>query len=519
MADNPAQPQFDVFLSHNSLDKPAVIALAKRLQANGVKVWLDAWELRPGHPWQEALAEIIETTLAAVVLVGKDGLGPWENAEMSACLDEFVRRKLPVIPVLLPDCPSEPDLPLLLRRFTWVDFRKGSEEEGFSRLIWGITGKKPSMIQSAGSDQEGGNWLGGASQPTKPAKADGKPVPSKLSAAIFLGSRNFISVVLGWRRFITKSKILLLALLALLALIGWKMKDTGPFWIEMLIKTTPDAKHGEGASKDGMPASSPAVTNDAKPAILEPEMVSLPGGEFWMGSDKKDDPMAFDYELPRHKVMVKPFYIGKYEVTVGEYAAFVKATNRQSQGCYVHSVSGLSKDASKSWSDPGFQQTDRNPVVCVSHEDAEAYVSWLKEKTRKPYRLPTEAEWEYAARAGSTTRFPFGDDESQLPEYAWCSANSANGTHPVGKLKPNAWGLHDMLGNVWEWVEDAWHKSYAGAPTDGSAWAATEAGAGRVLRGGSWSSFAWYCRSASRNDLPPVYQYFNTGFRCARVQE
>ncbi len=492
MADNPAQPQFDVFLSHNSLDKPAVIALAKRLQANGVKVWLDAWELRPGHPWQEALAEIIETTRAAVVLVGKDGLGPWENAEMSACLDEFVRRKLPVIPVLLPDCPSEPDLPLLLRRFTWVDFRKGSEEEGFSRLIWGITGKKPSMVQSAGSDQEGGNWLGGAGQPTKPAKADGKPAPSKLIAAIFLGSRNFISVVLGWRRFFTKSKISLLALLALLALIGWKMKDTGPFWIEMQIKTA---------------------------AILEPEMVSLPGGEFWMGSDKKDDSLAFDNEFPRRKVMVKPFSIGKYEVTVGEYAAFVKATNRQSQGCYVYSGSGWSKDASKSWSDPGFQQTDRNPVVCVSHEDAEAYVSWLKEKTHKPYRLPTEAEWEYAARAGSTTRFPFGDDESQLPEYAWCSANSANKTHPVGTLKPNAWGLHDMLGNAWEWVEDAWHPNYVGAPTDGSAWAATEAGSGRVLRGGSWNFFAWFCRSAFRFNYRPGVQGGYAGFRCARVQE
>ncbi|MFZ4704157.1 MAG: SUMF1/EgtB/PvdO family nonheme iron enzyme, partial [Candidatus Methylumidiphilus sp.] len=460
-------------------------ALAKRLQANGVKVWLDAWELRPGHPWQEALAEIIETTRAAVVLVGKDGLGPWENAEMSACLDEFVRRKLPVIPVLLPDCPSEPDLPLLLRRFTWVDFRKGSEEEGFSRLIWGITGKKPSMVQSAGSDQEGGNWLGGAGQPTKPAKADGKPAPSKLSAAIFLGSRNFISVVLGWRRFFTKSKISLLALLALLALIGWKMKDTGPFWIEMQIKTTPDAKHGEGASKDGLPVSSNAATNDAKPAILGPEMVSLKGGEFWMGSDKKADPLASDDEMPRRKVTVKPFSIGKYEVTNAQFHAY----------------------------DPTRQENDDRPVVNVNWSQAKAFCK------NYGYRLPTEAEWEYAARAGSTTRFPFGDDESQLPEYAWCSANSANGTHPVGTLKPNAWGLHDMLGNVWEWVEDAWHKSYAGAPTDGSAWAAAAAGAGRVLRGGSWFSHAGSCRSASRSGSDPDDQDVSTGFRCARVQE
>jgi len=142
---------FDVFFSHNSRDKPAVIALAKRLAENGIKVWLDAWELRPGHPWQEELGKIIESTRTAVVLVGRDGIGPWEDAEMRACLDEFVKRKQPVIPVLLPGCPHEPDLPLLLRRFSWVDLRNGREEEGFSRLIWGITGSKPSVVKSDSS--------------------------------------------------------------------------------------------------------------------------------------------------------------------------------------------------------------------------------------------------------------------------------------------------------------------------------------------------------------------------------
>ena len=134
---------FDVFLSHNSRDKPAVIKLAKRLKAQGLSVWLDVWELRPGQPWQEALEQIIETTQTAAVLVGGDGLGPWEDVEMRACLNEFVKRRLPIVPVLLPDCPKKPELPLLLRAFTWVDLRDGTEEEGFYRLIWGITGKKP----------------------------------------------------------------------------------------------------------------------------------------------------------------------------------------------------------------------------------------------------------------------------------------------------------------------------------------------------------------------------------------
>ena len=138
----PEPSKFDVFLSHNRLDKPAVVAVAEQLRAQGLQVWLDLWELRPGHPWQEALEAIIANTGAAAVLVGADGLGPWENQEMRACLDEFVRRQLPVIPVLLPGCPRRPGLPLFLQAFTWVDLRD-NPEDGLKRLLWGITGAKP----------------------------------------------------------------------------------------------------------------------------------------------------------------------------------------------------------------------------------------------------------------------------------------------------------------------------------------------------------------------------------------
>lgn len=136
-------PGFDVFLSHNSKDKPAVRELAEALKGRGLKVWLDEWELVPGRPWQEALEEIIQTVRTAAVLVGKDGLGPWEIPEMRGCLSEFVRRKLPVIPVLLPGAPQKPELPLFLKQFTWVDLRGGLTETGLGQLQWGITGEKP----------------------------------------------------------------------------------------------------------------------------------------------------------------------------------------------------------------------------------------------------------------------------------------------------------------------------------------------------------------------------------------
>lgn len=134
---------FDVFLSHNSKDKEAVQQLARALTARGLRVWLDVEQLVPGRSWQEELEKIIQTTRTAAVLVGKDGFGPWENPEMRACLSQFIKRNMPVIPVLLPDAPAQPDLPLFLQELTWVDLREGLIEDNLNRLEWGITGIKP----------------------------------------------------------------------------------------------------------------------------------------------------------------------------------------------------------------------------------------------------------------------------------------------------------------------------------------------------------------------------------------
>jgi len=134
---------FDVFLSHNSQDKSAVIELGEALRARGIRPWLDQWELVPGRPWQEAIEDVIGTAMSAAVLIGRDGIGPWEEPEMRACLDQCVKRRMPVIPVLLPGAPSQPKLPLFLTGFTWVDLRDGLDEAGLDRLQWGVTGIKP----------------------------------------------------------------------------------------------------------------------------------------------------------------------------------------------------------------------------------------------------------------------------------------------------------------------------------------------------------------------------------------
>jgi len=159
-----------------------------------------------------------------------------------------------------------------------------------------------------------------------------------------------------------------------------------------------------------------------------------------------------------------------------------------------------------------FAPGDRDPVVDVSWEDAKEYCAWLSEKSGLAVRLPSESEWECACRAGSTREFSFGDDEELLAQYAWYVGNARGGTREVGTRRENAWGLHDLHGNAWEWCEDTHHPNYEGAPTDGTAWTDEDSPA-RSLRGGGCGNPAGYCRSATRGwDRPSVWDG-NVGFR------
>jgi formylglycine-generating enzyme required for sulfatase activity len=169
------------------------------------------------------------------------------------------------------------------------------------------------------------------------------------------------------------------------------------------------------------------------------------------------------------------------------------------------------------WRWPGFDQTDDHPVVNVSWNDATAFCDWLSRQEGQEYRLPTEAEWEYACRAGTTTRFSFGDDDTALGESAWYSANSGNQTHPVGEKRPNAFGLYDMHGNIWEWCSD-WYSAdyYRRSPADDPR--GSEAAEDRVFRGGSWGVEPRLARTAYRGRGAPEYRCHFLGFRLARGQ-
>jgi formylglycine-generating enzyme required for sulfatase activity len=229
-----------------------------------------------------------------------------------------------------------------------------------------------------------------------------------------------------------------------------------------------------------------------------PTMVVVPAGTFMMGSPAAEADRSPN-EGPQHEVAIaKPFAVSKTEVTFEQWDA-----------CVAAGACSAARDST--WG-----RGDR-PAINVIWDDAKQYAAWLSRMTGKDYRLLSEAEWEYAARAGSSTRFSFGDEDSRLGDYAWFFANSGRKSQPVGTKGANAFGLHDMHGNVFEWVEDRWHQNYEGAPSDGSAWLDAGAPGRRVARSGSWYYDAKNLRSASRSGPPSDLRDGNVGFRLART--
>ncbi len=326
------------------------------------------------------------------------------------------------------------------------------------------------------------------------------------------------------------------------------------------------------------PQQAPAVepttataANTTAPAIpsisnsLGMKLVKIPAGEFMMGNLeaiellRKDYPQYDDYrfkledESPSHKVRItRPFHMGVHAVTLGQFRQFVEATHyatdaerndaisspptssRQGLGGYGYNSENHTLDADRnpkhSWRNVGFPQTDDHPATNVSWNDAAKFCKWLSEKEHKTYRLPTEAEWEYACRAGTKTRFWSGNDPESLvkiantydkstarvqPEWAKFALKGNDGfefTAPVGSFQPNAFGLYDMHGNVWQWVSDFYGAdSYAKSPIDDPQ--GPPSGRKHVRRGGGWATWSFYCRASYRNYNTPQSRYFNLGFR------
>jgi sulfatase modifying factor 1 len=271
---------------------------------------------------------------------------------------------------------------------------------------------------------------------------------------------------------------------------------------------------------------------------LEIELVRIPAGEFQMGSNQGDSD-----EMPVHRVRIdRSFDMGRFEVTVNHFAMFVEMsgyrTDAEKEGwALLLTTEGGKKVPGANWRNPGFVQDGQEPVVCVSWNDAVAFCRWLSEMTGDEYRLPTEAEWEYSARAGSQ-----GDNLRNLAEQAWYGDNAGrnwldtasiwqideqdcfkiiaengNRTHPVGKKHPNRWGLYDMHGNAWEWVRDWYGQEYYSV-SPGTSPQGPSSGSSRLFRGGGWATPLPYCGLAERSYNWPGYRYDGLGFRVVRIK-
>jgi formylglycine-generating enzyme required for sulfatase activity/predicted Ser/Thr protein kinase len=261
-----------------------------------------------------------------------------------------------------------------------------------------------------------------------------------------------------------------------------------------------------------------------------PLMKALAPGQFAQGA-AANQANATPLELPQHRVSIEyPLGMGVYEITVGEFKEFAQATQHKSAGCRMYN--GSWQDSSElNWNNVGYTQTATHPVTCVSWRDARDYAAWLSRKTGQKYRLPSDSEWEYAARAGSVAPRPWKEniegacsnanvaDQTAAQQYpGWKVHPCSDGytyTAPVGSFQPNTFGLYDMLGNVFEWVQDCWHPDYRGAPSDGSAWLGGDCSQ-RDMRGGSWFTAPPLVSTSARNRFEETYRSNSVGFRLVR---
>lgn len=465
--------QVDVLLSYHPYDRAQVEALGWQLRTRRLKVVLSE-RREPWKPWPQELEEMLAQYRVVALCIGRVEMGSRQVALYLALQHHAANRgaqRFPIISVLLPGAEKPFGSPI----YQWVDLRSGLDDDmAIQKLFQAIRDR------SVGREAHTASQLQEESDKPEPALKTPKPQHAaraeETGPALLAGEKG-----LPWRtgigrgvRFGTLAMVLIILVLGAWGLARWGL--------------------------DELSASATVTRHSSACGTLpgfEPEMILVEGGEFQMGPDAGS---ASTDEQPVHTVNVKPFAIGTCEVTFEEYDRFAEETKRS-----------LPHD--EAWG------RGRRPVINVLWEDAKAYGGWLSQQTGKRYRLPTEAEWEYAARSGGKAETWAGtSDEKLLPDYAVFRADRSS---PAGSKKPNSVGLYDMSGNVWEWVEDCWHNSYQGAPTDGSAW--LEGGKGdcgrRVIRGGSWGNGPENLRASNRLRGGAVDRDGDLGFRLVQDLE
>lgn len=461
-----------VFISYSRKDKDWLERLRTMLvplTRAGVKIWADT-DIKPGEEWKPAIEAALSRTKVAVLLVSPDFLAsPFihEN-ELPPLLEAAKVKGLTILWV--------PVRPCYYQKTVIVGYQAAIDPKSPLSILLGAK-REAALVEIVGKIDQ---LMSTPPQPTTPTAPSPSPQPQS-SPAHSPGPSG----------------------------VGLGMKATNPLPPLENIHGWPAAKVQALQQATAQALGCPVIFRDRlKSGGMGPEMLIIPAGEFLMGSPV-DEAERRPSEDPQHRVLIaKPFALGRYAVSFEEYDQFCTATGR------------------KKPSDMGWGRGQR-PAINLSWREAGAYCDWLSQETGAGYRLPSEAEWEYGARAGSQTAFWWGDEiDTKRANYDGRRTypNGPRGeyrgqTLPVASFEPNPFGLSQVHGNVWEWVEDGWHEDYQGAPVDGSAWGEAGGGDGswRVVRGGGWGSNPLWLRSAFRIRVTTDEAGSNLGFRLART--
>jgi formylglycine-generating enzyme required for sulfatase activity len=477
----------DIFISYKREEQPEARKLADALEREGWEVWWDP-KLRAGDDFDRIIEAILNESRCVIVLWSE--MSVQSDYVLAEATEALEKKKL--MPVAI----EKVTLPFRFKRLhtlQLVNWDGSSESVEFRKLVENISGRlgKPEThISRAQPVPEG-----------KPPSFEGHyREQRKTPGAHITGLKPPVIIGLS---------VGAVALLILIVLVKWlpvSVKQEPVLSAPSIATSTPAPTRKEPligeASKPVVVPQTKRITSSLTPGAVfrdplkigseGPEMVVVPAGTFQMGDVQGDGERN---EQPVHAVRIqKPFAIGRYEITFDDYDRFTKATG---------------------WTVPkdGGWGRARHPVINVSWQEVQIYLKWLLKQTGKRYRLPSEAEWEYAARSGGKDEKWSGtSDVKQLPDYAVFRQRQ---TEPVGSKKPNGLGLYDMSGNVFEWVEDCSHSNYNGAPSDGYTWGEENGGScnPRMIRGGSWTSLAMYLRTAYRRGYFQAFGSENVGFR------
>jgi formylglycine-generating enzyme required for sulfatase activity len=516
---NETGPKARVFISYSRKDMAFADRLEAALKARGFEPLIDRAEIYAFEDWWKRVEALIGRADTVVFVLSPDAVKSDVALREVAYATSLNKRFAPIVCGRVEDSA----VPEALRRLNFIFFDdperfdasadrlsnalqtdigwiRQHTEYGEAARRWSAAGRPGGLLLHSPTLEVAEHWI--MSRPR------GAPEPTQEVQAYVAASRQGARSA-QWLRRVVQVSLFTLLVGIIVGLVGWINQEyikaqwrwytvTRPYMFSQVRPyVLSAAKERTLKPKDSFRECSSEQAED-----YCPEMVVVPAGSFMMGSPTSEN--GHDDERPRHQVTIaRAFSVAKFELTFNEWDT-----------CVFYG--GCPEGVSDSGLDRGPQ-----PVITVTWDDAQRYAAWLSKMTGKPYRLLTEAEWEYAARGGTQTAYPWGDDitlnGTQMAHCDGCGKVSLNLPVPVGWYDPNQFGLYDMVGDVAEWVEDCHHKNYDGAPTDGSAWIEGGDCKFRVVRGGSWSETPLNVRAAIRNVFRSDYRRNFVGFRVGRT--